>query len=164
VAFALVLTVCVLSLQSQAEHAVEAGHIVCRPVVEFEHPVVRTHPVTKRKALFENAGFTKRIKNLSTAESGSWLAFTQPTNGASVAHPNSIVCLIDAVLRFLFKHIAEGQEFQVRYHWTKDAVAIWDNRSTFHYATFDYLPGNRHAVRVTPHGEIPYFDADVTAP
>ncbi|RLN52964.1 hypothetical protein BBJ29_009204, partial [Phytophthora kernoviae] len=63
-----------------------------------------------------------------------------------------------AVLRFLIRHIAQGHEFQVRYHWTKNAVAIWDNRATVHYATYDYLPGNRHAVRVTPHGEIPYFE------
>ncbi|KAG2507372.1 hypothetical protein BBI17_008948 [Phytophthora kernoviae] len=123
----------------QAEHAIEAGRIVRRPPVEFEHPVVRTHPVTKRKALFVNAAFTKRIKNLSSAES-------------------------DAVLKFLYKHVAEGHEFQVRFRWTKNALAIWDNRSTFHYATFDYLPGNRHAVRVTPHGEIPYFDPDITSP
>ncbi|POM70546.1 Hypothetical protein PHPALM_12992 [Phytophthora palmivora] len=139
--------IAVHSGKSQAEHAIQAGRIVRRPVVEFDHPVVRTHPVTKRKALFVNAGFTKRIKNLSAAES----ADTQYR-------------AVDTVLRFLFKHVAEGQEFQVRYHWTKDAVAIWDNRSTFHYATFDFLPGNRHAVRVTPHGEIPYFDPDVTAP
>jgi alpha-ketoglutarate-dependent taurine dioxygenase len=62
---------------------------------------------------------------------------------------------LDAILRFLNKHIAQGHEFQVRFRWTKNAVAIWDNRVTAHYATFDYLPGNRHAVRVTTHGEIP---------
>ncbi|EGZ22781.1 hypothetical protein PHYSODRAFT_324091 [Phytophthora sojae] len=131
--------VAVHSGKSQAEHAIEAGRIVRRPVVEFEHPVVRTRPVTKRKALFVNAAFTKRINNLSAAES-------------------------DAVLRFLYKHITEGHEFQVRYHWTKDAVAIWNNRSTFHYATFDFLPGNRHAVRVTPHGEIRYYDPHAIDP
>lgn len=65
------LTIC--QLQSQAEHAIEAGRIVRRPVVEFEHPVVRTRPVTKRKALFVNAAFTKRINNLSAAESGRFL-------------------------------------------------------------------------------------------
>ncbi|KAI9982798.1 hypothetical protein PInf_008813 [Phytophthora infestans] len=104
-----------------------------RPIVEFEHPVVRTHPVTGRKALYVNAQFTTRINNLSAAESAS-------------------------ILRFLHQHIAQGHEFQVRYRWTKDAVAIWDNRATVHYATYDYLPGNRHAVRVTPHGETPYFE------
>lgn len=62
------------------------------------------------------------------------------------------------MLRFLFQHIAQGHEFQVRYHWTENAVGIWDNRATIHYATFDYLPGNRHAVRVTAQGEIPYSD------
>ncbi|RLN32004.1 hypothetical protein BBJ28_00015306 [Nothophytophthora sp. Chile5] len=58
------------------------------------------------------------------------------------------------------KHVADGHEFQVRFRWTKNAVAVWDNRVTAHYATFDYLPGNRHALRVTPHGEIPYFDQE----
>lgn len=51
----------------------------------------------------------------------------------------------------------------MRYRWTENAVAIWDNRATTHYATFDYLPGSRHAVRVTAQGEIPYsetLDAD----
>ncbi|RLN26395.1 hypothetical protein BBO99_00009602, partial [Phytophthora kernoviae] len=121
------------SSKRQAEAALARGLTLRRPIVEFEHPVVRTHPVTGRKALYVNDQFTTRIKNLSAAES-------------------------DAVLRFLIRHIAEGHEFQVRYHWTKNAVAIWDNRATFHYATYDYLPGNRHAVRVTPHGEIPYFE------
>ncbi|KAH7463511.1 putative alpha-ketoglutarate-dependent sulfonate dioxygenase [Phytophthora ramorum] len=121
------------SSKLQAEATIVQGHTLRRPIVEFEHPVVRTHPVTGRKALYVNSEFTTRIKNLSAAES-------------------------DAVLHFLTSHIAQGYEFQVRYHWTKDAVAIWDNRVTAHYATFDYLPGNRHAVRVTPHGEVPYFE------
>jgi sulfonate dioxygenase len=69
----------------------------------------------------------------------------------------------DAVLRLLYQHVTEGHEFQVRFSWTKNAVAIWDNRATFHYATFDYLPGNRHAIRVTPHGEVPYFDPEAVA-
>ncbi|RLN32002.1 hypothetical protein BBJ28_00015308 [Nothophytophthora sp. Chile5] len=101
-----------------------------------KHPVVRTHPVTGRKGLYVNDQFTTRIKQLSAAES-------------------------DAVLGILLKHIADGHEFQVRYHWTKNAVAIWDNRATVHFATYDYLPGNRHAVRVTPHGEIPYLASEL---
>jgi sulfonate dioxygenase len=68
------------------------------------------------------------------------------------------------VLKVLYKHITEGHEFQVRFRWTKNAVAVWDNRITAHFATFDYLPGNRHAVRVTTQGEIPYFDAGDTKP
>ncbi|EGZ22784.1 hypothetical protein PHYSODRAFT_324095 [Phytophthora sojae] len=119
------------SSKLQAEATIAQGRTLHRPIVEFEHPVVRTHPVTKRKALYVNSEFTTRINNLSTTES---------------------------VLRFLTNHIAQGHEFQIRYHWTKDAVAIWDNRVTAHYATFDYLPGKRHAVRVTPHGEVPYLE------
>jgi len=114
---------------------VARGQLLRRPIVEFAHPVVRTHPVTGRKALFVNPAFTRRIKELSVAES-------------------------DTVLNFLYKHIAQGHEFQVRFRWTKDSLAIWDNRSTNHFATFDYLPGNRHAVRVTPHGEIPFLAKD----
>jgi sulfonate dioxygenase len=83
--------------------------------------------------LFINQGFTTRIKQLSRAES-------------------------DAMLRFLLAHIAQGHAFQVRYRWKMNAVAVWDNRITSHIGTFDYLPGNRQAVRVTPHGEIPFFD------
>jgi sulfonate dioxygenase len=64
------------------------------------------------------------------------------------------------VLRFLYAHIAQGHEFQVRFHWTKNSIALWDNRATVHLATFDHLPNNRHGVRVTPHGEIPFFDRD----
>ncbi|RLN71490.1 hypothetical protein BBJ28_00021673, partial [Nothophytophthora sp. Chile5] len=62
------------------------------------------------------------------------------------------------------QHITEGHEFQVRFRWTKNAVALWDNRVTAHYATFDYLPGNRHAVRVTTQGEIPYLAHEEEAP
>ncbi|KAG3146364.1 hypothetical protein PI126_g13345, partial [Phytophthora idaei] len=122
----------------QAAAAAARGQTIRRPPVEFEHPVVRTHPVTGRRALYVNPAFTKRIVQLATTES-------------------------DAVLKLLYQHVTEGHEFQVRFSWTKNAVAIWDNRSTFHYATFDYLPGNRHAVRVTPHGEVPYFDPEAVA-
>lgn len=64
------------------------------------------------------------------------------------------------MLRFLYKHIAEGHEFQVRFQWTRNSIALWDNRVTIHLATFDYLPSNRHGVRVTPHGEVPFYEPD----
>ncbi|KUF78500.1 hypothetical protein AM587_10012151 [Phytophthora nicotianae] len=127
------------SSKAQAERAEQRGHTIRRAPVEFEHPVVRTHPVTGRKALFVNPAFTRRIPQLSSRES-------------------------DAVLKVLYKHITEGHEFQVRFRWSKNAVAVWDNRITAHFATFDYLPGNRHAVRVTTQGEIPYFDGEDDKP
>ena len=45
-----------------------------------------------------------------------------------------------ATLDFLFSHIAENHDLQVRFRWEKDSVAIWDNRATFHTATYVSLP------------------------
>jgi taurine dioxygenase len=76
------------------------------------HPVVRVHPETGRKLLFVNANFTDRIVDLDEAESRT-------------------------LLDFLFHHLGKPH-FQVRYHWTPNAVALWDNRSTQHCAMPDY--------------------------
>jgi alpha-ketoglutarate-dependent taurine dioxygenase len=96
-----------------------------------EHPVVRTHPITGRKALYVNSGFTVRIKKLTSRES-------------------------DALLRLLFDHIAYGVRFQVRFHWEPNSVAIWDNRCVQHHASWDYFPETRHSYRVTTVGEAPF--------
>ena len=95
-----------------------------------DHPVVRTHPVTKRKGLFVNRIFTARINGVSEAES-------------------------DALLRFLFRHI-ERPEFQVRFRWRPGSVAFWDNRAVQHYAIWDYFPQTRSGYRVTVAGDRPY--------
>lgn len=87
------------------------------------HPVVRSHPVSGRKALYVNEGFTTRIVDLAPKES-------------------------DALLGFLFAHITKP-EFQVRWRWQQDDVAIWDNRVTQHYANADYLPSRRIMHRAT---------------
>jgi len=94
------------------------------------HPVVRTHPVTKRKCLFVNRIFTARINGVSEAES-------------------------DALLQFLFKHM-EKPEFQVRFRWRPGSVAFWDNRAVQHYAIWDYFPETRSGFRVTIAGDKPY--------
>jgi taurine dioxygenase len=94
-----------------------------------EHPVVRTHPVTGRKGLFVNEGFTTRILGFSAKES-------------------------DAVLRFLFDHVAKP-EFTVRWRWKAGDVAFWDNRCTQHYALADYLPNRRVMHRATILGDRP---------
>lgn len=78
-----------------------------------QHPVVRTHPVTKWKTLYVNENFTKEIIGLEKRVG-------------------------DGILDALYRTVAEGYEFQVRWKWTKNAVAIWDNRATFHTGIFDY--------------------------
>lgn len=94
------------------------------------HPVVRTHPVTKRKSLFVNEGFTTRINELESAES-------------------------DTVLRLLFAHLAKP-EYSVRWRWQEGDVAFWDNRSTLHYAVDDYRSAHRIMHRATILGDRPY--------
>jgi taurine dioxygenase len=96
---------------------------------EAVHPVVRTHPVTGRKALFVNRGFTTRIMELRKHES-------------------------DTLLDMLLRH-TETPEFQCRFRWQRHSVAFWDNRCALHRATFDYHPAVRHGHRVTIRGDRP---------
>jgi taurine dioxygenase len=95
-----------------------------------EHPVVRTHPVTRRKALFVNRFFTTRIVGLSRNES-------------------------DAILQMLFRHI-ETPELQMRFRWQPGSVAFWDNRCAQHHALWDYYPNKRYGHRVTICGDRPF--------
>ncbi len=95
-----------------------------------EHPVVRTHPVTGRRALYVNQVFTSEIVGMRPRES-------------------------EALLGFLFDHIAYGVEFQTRFRWEPDSVAIWDNRCVQHHAVWDYHPESRLGYRVTTVGERP---------
>ncbi|KAI0663826.1 alpha-ketoglutarate-dependent sulfonate dioxygenase [Cubamyces menziesii] len=118
------------SAVAQADGARAAGHTVRREPVETVHPVVRVHPVTGWKSMYVNPGFTRRIVGLPKAES-------------------------DAILSLLFHQISENPDFQVRFHWEPNSIAIWDNRIVTHSATFDFWPHVRHALRATPHGERP---------
>ncbi|HET7201540.1 MAG TPA: TauD/TfdA family dioxygenase [Burkholderiales bacterium] len=95
-----------------------------------EHPVVRTHPVTGRKALYVNRMFTTRIVGLRKGES-------------------------DAILEMLYRHI-ETPEFSVRFRWRPNSVAFWDNRCAQHHAVWDYYPARRYGHRVTVCGDRPY--------
>lgn len=102
-----------------------------------EHPLIRTHPVTGRPALYVNEGFTTGIKELSPAES-------------------------DAMLSFLFRHIAQPQ-FHCRFQWRKDSMAFWDNRCTQHLAIWDYWPETRRGYRITVKGDKPFYAPPATS-
>ena len=97
---------------------------------EAIHPVVRTHPVTKRKGLYVNSAFTTRIMELSRHESQD-------------------------VLQMLHNHIARGVDFQCRFRWERNSIAFWDNRCTQHHAAWDYFPDVRSGYRVTIQGDRP---------
>ncbi len=94
------------------------------------HPVVRTHPVTKKKALYINRFFTTKIEGLSKDESS-------------------------VILNYLFEH-CEKTDFQIRYRWQQNDMAFWDNRCTLHKAIWDYFPNERKGRRVTIKGDKPY--------
>lgn len=102
-----------------------------RKFPECEHPVVRTHPVSGRQALYVNSGFTRRIIGLQPRESR-------------------------ALLDLLFDHVAYLVKAQVRFRWEPNSVALWDNRCVQHHASWDYYPDTRHGYRVTTVGERPY--------
>ncbi len=95
-----------------------------------DHPVIRTHPVSQRKALYVNRIFTARINGVTESESR-------------------------ALLDYLFHHV-EKPEFQVRFNWQPGSVAFWDNRCVQHYAIWDYFPETRSGYRVTVAGDKPY--------
>ena len=97
-------------------------------VYETEHPVVRVHPISGEKSLLLGH-FVKRIKGYSQADSAHLFGLLQ-------------------------SHVIR-QENTVRWRWTAGDVAIWDNRSTQHYAVDDYGTQDRVVRRVTLKGEVP---------
>ncbi len=90
------------------------------------HPVVRIHPVSGRKVLFVNPQFTVGIDGMDERESRQ---------------------LLDTLF-----HQALVPEYQFRHHWQPHTIAMWDNRSTQHYAVHDYYPQRRYMERVTIKG------------
>ncbi len=92
------------------------------------HPVVRIHPVTKRKSLFVNEHFTRRIVEMSFDESETLLGH--------------------------LKRWVSNPRFTVRYRWSEGTVAIWDNRCTQHFVLNDF-DEERVIQRVTVMGDVP---------
>jgi taurine dioxygenase len=94
-----------------------------------EHPVVRTHPETGRKALYVNSTYTQSFKDWTREES-------RP------------------LLEHLFRHSARP-EFTCRYRWSPGALALWDNRCAMHHPVNDYHGSRRVMHRVTVVGDRP---------
>lgn len=115
----------------QAQNSKLRGSVVRREPVSHIHPIVRTHPITGEKALYVNPQFTRHIIGYKQEES-------------------------DYLLKFLYDHIALGQDFQLRVKWAPKTVVVWDNRVTAHSATHDWANGQRrHLARITPQAERP---------
>jgi alpha-ketoglutarate-dependent taurine dioxygenase len=96
---------------------------------EVEHPLVRTHPETGRKLLSISPGYLRRFKDMSEQESAP---------------------LLDQLKRHALQEV-----FTFRFRWTKDTVALWDNRCTLHYALNDYHGSRRRMLRVAINGDRP---------
>ena len=133
----------------RARHSIEASFGAAMPIEkrlalkaqypDAEHPVVRTHPETGEKVLFVNA-FTTHFTNYHTPAN---VRFGQDANpGAS------------HLLNYLISQ-AYVPEFQVRFRWRRNSVAIWDNRCTQHYAVQDFWPAVRNLERAGIIGERP---------
>ncbi|MCB2007914.1 MAG: TauD/TfdA family dioxygenase [Rhodoferax sp.] len=134
----------------RARHSIEATFGAAMPIEkrlalkaqfpDAEHPVVRTHPETGEKVLFVNS-FTTHFTNFHTA--ANVRCGQDYTQGGS------------ALLQYLIGQSAIP-EYQVRWRWKPNSVAIWDNRSTQHYAVMDYPPCHRKMERAGIMGDTPF--------
>ena len=125
----------------RARHSIEATFGAAMPVEkrlalkaqfpDAEHPVVRTHPETGEKILFVNA-FTTHFTNFHTTDNVRY--------GQDFTH-------VGAPLLQYLQSQAFIPEYQVRFRWKPNSMAMWDNRSTQHYAVMDYPPCHRKMER-----------------
>ncbi len=113
------------------ESAKRTMEIIVSPEADktLTHPLVRTHPVTGRKALFVSPVYTVGVEGMAVAES-------------------------QAILGFLFAHIVQEQ-FVYRHRWEPDMLLMWDNRCTVHFAEGGYDGHLRLMHRTTVAGEVP---------
>ena len=134
----------------RARHSIEASFGAAMPVdkrlalkaqfPDAEHPVVRTHPETGEQVLFVNA-FTTHFTNFHTP---AHVRFGQDYTHAG-----------PQLLQYLIGQ-AQIPEYQVRWRWRPNSMAMWDNRSTQHYAVMDYPPSHRKMERAGIVGDTPY--------
>ena len=134
----------------RARHSIEATFGAAMPIEKRlalramypdpEHPVVRTHPETREKVLFVN-GFVTHFTNYHTP--------------ANVRVGQDYTQGRTQLLDYLISQAAIP-EYQVRWRWKPNSVAIWDNRATQHYAVMDYGPCHRKMERAGIMGDKPF--------
>ena len=108
------------------EDNIESAHKLNEGYKKFGnavHPVIKKHPITNKKLLYINPGFTSQIVGMNMTDSNNLLSY---------------------LFNFMNK-----PEFQIRFKWSANTVAIWDNRCTMHYAVGDYMPHHRQMNRIT---------------
>jgi len=115
--------------KTREDRIAERGTETARKVLEAEHPVIRTHPETGRKALYVNFGHTLRFKDMTEEESAP-------------------------LLGYLFAHQIKP-EFTCRFSWRPGSLALWDNRCTQHNPVNDYHGYKRVMHRITLKGDKP---------
>lgn len=109
------------------------------PVV---HPVVRTHPESGKKILYVNETFVTHFANFSSSFE-------------SFRSANEIHAQQQDLMNYLLRQPAI-LEYQMRLRWQPNTIAMWDNRSTQHYAIQDYFPAVRRMHRATVIGDKPF--------
>ncbi|CDO96530.1 unnamed protein product [Kluyveromyces dobzhanskii CBS 2104] len=122
------------SSKEQANNSKSQGGIQRRAPVTHIHPLIRVHPVLKKKSIYVNRSFSRKIVELKTPES-------------------------NVLLDFLYNLVENSHDLQLRAKWEPRTVAVWDNRRLQHSASVDWEDAvTRHNVRITPHGERPVED------
>lgn len=115
--------------RTREDRITERGTSVARETLQAEHPVVRTHPETGRRALYVNFGHTLRFRDMTEEESAP-------------------------LLNYLFAHQVKP-EFTCRFSWRPGSLALWDNRCTQHNPVNDYHGYKRVMHRITLKGDRP---------
>jgi len=114
----------------------EIGRLIAERLTGSHHPLVRSHPVTGRPALFVSESFMRHIDGMTSEESALWLG--------------------------MLARRLDDPNVQVRWRWRDGDVAIWDEACTNHRALSDHYPQFRQMRRCTASGDRPWFSPDGT--